>query len=301
MSLFRADHYFCIGDAHVKEGKPCQDYAISDIMQNAAFAIVSDGCSAGGHTDIGARMMTLGTARAIRRLHDNAHGTPIDVSTAAHEIFSFQQIFLEETTRLLGVSFNDMLATCIYAYLEKSFGFIHILGDGAAVLMLPGGELEMHLLRWKKNMPFYPAYASLANIQTFVLAHGEDENEKSLTEEIWIRNATGEFTQRAHIEHSVKSGICGITIPLSFHLSCHHANTGSPVLGIFSDGIGQVDGVDWKDVVVSLLAYKTTTGEFMKRRAMRALKEFRKSGKILFDDIGCAAICFDESEAEPTQ
>jgi len=299
VNKLQTDHYFSIGDSHGIEGKPCQDYAISGILKDSAFAIVSDGCSSGGHTDIGARMMALGTARAIRRHAKASENVPITVS-AVSEISFFQQAFLEDTMRLLEVPFEDMLATCIYAYVGKDFGFVHVLGDGVVAFVLPSGDLEMHLFEWEKNMPFYPVYKSLTGANAFVVAHGRDENRKCLREEIWIRKVTGEYVEQTCVEHSVKDGMYGVTIPISTQSMGVEGWT----LGIFSDGvtqidgIGQVDGVDWKDAVSSFLAFKTTGGAFLKRRMIRGLKEFRKQEKTLFDDIGCAALCFAKSREE---
>ena len=66
MIKLHTDHYFHIGDTHLTAGKPCQDYAISSVDNNAAFAVVSDGCSTGGDTDIGSRIIALSTITALR-------------------------------------------------------------------------------------------------------------------------------------------------------------------------------------------------------------------------------------------
>ena len=293
MALFHADDYFCIGNSHIKEGKPCQDYATSGVRENSAFAVVSDGCSTGRNTDIGARVMALGTARAIQWHRKALEGASLDDSTIT-EISSFRQTFLEDTMHLLGASFEDMLATCICAYVGEHFGFVHVLGDGSVAFVLPNGELEMHLFGWENNRPFYPMYKSLPGANVFVVAHGGDENRKCLREEIWIRKATGEYVEQACVEWSIQDGMLGITIPIPAYAM---SATGW-ALGIFSDGVAQIDGVDWKDAVSNFLAFKTTCGEFLKRRVMRGLKEFRKNEKYPFDDIGCAAICFAGPEEE---
>ena len=64
---FYVDDYFHIGQMHLGSGKPCQDYSFSGIIDEGAFAIVSDGCSTGRHTDVGARIIVLSTVNAIQR------------------------------------------------------------------------------------------------------------------------------------------------------------------------------------------------------------------------------------------
>lgn len=68
---YKTNHAFHIGAQHLSLGKPCQDYAVSgSINDTTAYAIVSDGCSSGGETDIGARIVALATKRA---LEENSH------------------------------------------------------------------------------------------------------------------------------------------------------------------------------------------------------------------------------------
>ena len=50
-----ADHYYTIGNSH----SVCQDYAISGLVENGAYAILSDGCSSSPDVDVGARMLSL--------------------------------------------------------------------------------------------------------------------------------------------------------------------------------------------------------------------------------------------------
>ena len=65
---FFTDEYFHIGRAHLGNGQPCQDYALSGQTEETAWAIISDGCSSGGKTDIGARLITLTTAKALKNI-----------------------------------------------------------------------------------------------------------------------------------------------------------------------------------------------------------------------------------------
>ena len=52
-----------------------------------------------------------------------------------------------------------------------------------------------------------------------------------------------------------------------------------------SNGVTQVDGMDWRDVVAELLSFKSTEGDFVKRRMNRFLKDCQKHGKGPIDDI----------------
>jgi hypothetical protein len=67
-------------------------------------------------------------------------------------------------------------------------------------------------------------------------------------------------------------------------------------IALFSDGVTQVDGMDWRDVVAELLSFKSTEGDFVKRRMNRFLKDCQKHGKGPVDDISMACIHIDHED-----
>ena len=88
--------------------------------------------------------------------------------------------------------------------------------------------------------------------------------------------------------HSLSAGIQGRVIPFSRDELANMAS-----ISVFTDGVTQVDGVDWKDTVIQLLDFKTTEGAFVKRRMNRLLKDYRKRGDEPSDDIACAVVLID--------
>jgi hypothetical protein len=67
-------------------------------------------------------------------------------------------------------------------------------------------------------------------------------------------------------------------------------------VAVFSDGVTQVDGMDWRDVVAELMNFKSIEGDFVKRRMNRFLKDCRAHGKGPIDDISMACIHIDHEE-----
>ena len=67
---FHADCSFHIGAQHLRLGLPNQDYALAGNLDDRAYVVVSDGCSSGGRTDIGARLVSLAAARALREQYE---------------------------------------------------------------------------------------------------------------------------------------------------------------------------------------------------------------------------------------
>lgn len=282
------DHYFHIGGMHLTNGKPCQDYAISRIYDGIAMAIVSDGCSTGGHTDVGSRIMALSTAAAICE-HWITNRTALK-DAVPQEVNLRQNIVLTGTCQTLGLAPQDMLATSVYAYISSLGGFMHIQGDGVIALKRKNGKTEMHRFEWKKNLPFYPAYKEIG-LPDFIKAHGDDLSALQLSQESVTREADGEFSLSSTSYHTLGSGIRGVTINISEETLAE-----LEFIAIFSDGVAQIDGIDWKDAVSIFMAFKNTTGEFAKRRMIRGIKDVQKIGKGPIDDISYAVIRVEKTE-----
>lgn len=289
MLKFSADHHFVIGYNHVLQGKPCQDHALSFADDRSAVAVVSDGCSSGGETDMGARMLTFTLMNTIK-----GYGkTPPDpLQPNAPRAIAFDQwLALKEAARLVGFSRSDALATCLYAYLHPSGGYAHLRGDGVIAWKERGGTLSLARYDWADNMPFYPAYADDEphGYDSFIAAHGGSLATDALHEERWVKvSAEASFARSFDADHSVGAGIRGIVLPF----------TGAELLGmefvaVFTDGVTQVEGVDWKEVVLRLLDFKTTGGAFAKRRMNRLLAEYRKTENNPLDDIAYSVIVIE--------
>ena len=125
MTQFTTDHIFNIGTQHLRGGKPCEDYAFSGNLGDAAYAIVSDGCSCGDKTDIGARLICLSTAQVIEDVWSQSRD--IDVRD---QVMKRQTILFASAASHFGLTIRDMLATSVYAVLSESGAIAHVCGDG---------------------------------------------------------------------------------------------------------------------------------------------------------------------------
>ncbi len=279
---FHTDHYFHIGATHYTSGKPCQDYAMSVAALNSAYAVVSDGCSTGGNTDIGARIVTLATLRALERWHGDRNyiqGAQLESMKSAQEV--------------LGLRADDMLATCVYALVDQDGVQICIQGDGVAAIKFRDGEMDMFRIDWNRNAPLYPAYHFTVGSRALISGiHGGDEHSAFMT-------LTDCMYSVPEIQHEKK-------IPFS---EAQHGYTLDlkpseleeiEFIAVFSDGVTQVENVDWRDAVKDFMAFKSTTGEFAKRRMIRGIKDFQKLGKGPLDDIAYAVIRVEQETIEGT-
>ncbi|MDP3645963.1 MAG: protein phosphatase 2C domain-containing protein [bacterium] len=273
---FHTDDHFVIGADHVSQGKPCQDYALSGLHGDMAYAVVSDGCSSGGLTDVGSRLMSLSTVAAMRELWSTAGRMQND---AAEEIDLRQRIILGGVKETLRITRNDMLATCAFIYMTPQGGIIHLRGDGVLAIVGRDGHIGLYRFDWANNRPFYPAYID-DNYQSFIKAHGADVSVKALTSEVWVMRPDEEHV--ATLTHSIEDGIKGITLKISVNDLAYVA--------VFTDGVTQVDGMDWKRSTADLLAFKSIEGVFAKRRMNAFIKSSQKIGRGPLDDIAMAVV-----------
>lgn len=282
MYTVSADHNFHIGTQHLKVGKPCQDYAISGTTERDAFAIVSDGCSSGGHTDIGARLSVLATKNAIAA-HKEVHRVvdPVSVSTVCViNLVSYQE--------LLNLSIRDLLATNVWAVLEDRTDLtVHVTGDGVFAICIDGA-VTAYRYEWHNNTPFYMAYERDPELSAGFKAH-HGEVLSPLTCEVW--DIAGEHTLLDSISLGAEEGMRGVTSRFTFPSSASEC-----FVALFSDGVEQVGDRPWQDVVKSLLSFKSTSGAFVTRRMNRYLREEAALGNHPVDDIACAVIAARASE-----
>jgi hypothetical protein len=279
---FTADHAFHIGSQHLRGGMPCQDYSVSGVDAQTAYAIISDGCSSGGRTDVGARIIAQTTSIAITRSADVVNNREYWIG----ESFAWRD---HQAKELLQLKTNDMLATCGYIVATTSYEDINIYarvtGDGAIAWIDRFGHIGMARYDWDGNMPFYRAYQG-ADLDTFIAAHGEDLDAEVATEqEHWRPSDAGlsrrDETNRIQLHEALKG------------FSSQFASPSYQFIAVFSDGVTQVDGMDWRDVVAELMNFKSTQGDFVKRRMNRFLKDCLAHGKGPIDDISMACIHID--------
>lgn len=276
---FFTDHYFQIGYTHYITGKPCQDHALSCVYDHGACAVASDGCSSGGsNTDVGARVITLSTQKAISESLPNIHLR--------------QQEIILKAKQLLGLQSEDMLATCLYAYVSEQGGLIHVHGDGLVGLKYSDGRITMTKFEWARNMPFYLGYDEDAKKQ-FIVYHGADLNAICLKAERALGCADGSVHSAGSTEYTLREGLAGISlrIPQAELRTLDY-------VAVFTDGVAQIDNVNWREALMTFLAFKTTAGEFAKRRMIRGVKDMRQKGKGPQDDIAIAAIRIEHLENE---
>lgn len=257
--MYKVDHSFRIGSQHLRSGMPCQDYALSGVTPQRAYAVVSDGCSSGGKTEIGAAITSLVTANMMRN------------TTLALDLWHIYD-GISSVRYKLCLEPRDLLATCCFISVDDNLINIKMIGDGA-VAWQEDDKLHMALISWANNMPLYPIYGD-DNFKNFRTSHGIPEI-KALT----ITDDQEIKTFQTELYHKVFNRL-------------EHPNITQ--VAIFTDGICQVPLMNWRDVIRELMAFKSTEGDFVKRRLNRFCKEYH-----IIDDLAYACIQLGESNDKP--
>lgn len=273
------DHVFHIGTQHLRQGVPCQDHALSGVLASGfAYGIVSDGCSSGGMTDIGARLVSVASREALT---ENVRETKPHRGLRAAKEESIG--FLRAAQATLALQPEDMLATALVAVLS-SHGrlYTYCYGDGVIAYRDDSGSLYAITYEWLENAPFYPIYRGALQ-ERFIDHHDDQVEPRALTRELWQLTPTEELRER--VVFSALDGSTGVEDG-----STNFDDLPITDAAVFTDGVQQVDGMSWQEAVRQLLAFKSTEGRFAARRMNGFLKNLRQTGRGPLDDIAYAVV-----------
>lgn len=155
----------------------------------------------------------------------------------------------------------------LFAVSAKSNGFLaKSLGDGYIAGKKHSGEIVIKSYSYSENMPWYPLYNALGY-------------------EARIMPETNKF-----IEDNEEMDITYGMIPQMTLFDYHTYHT----VAIFSDGVDTFQDKNGKlcleDTIDKLMKFPLYNGEFVQRRCIKQLKEWKEQGFINYDDFSMAAI-----------
>lgn len=291
---FYVDDYFHIGQMHLGSGKPCQDYSFSGVTDDeGAFALVSDGCSTGRHTDVGARVIALATVNTIQHW---AKEKTFPIEKLDKMVTEQHKAAITKSIEAFGLELQDMLATCAYACITPKGGLINVNGDGVVACIYTDGVVALTSYQWSNNAPMYPAYAG-DDYKSFINFHGGHLDAPVLKIESYSYDQDQSHPVRFISTSRVITlgeAINGSAIKIS-----ESETKNLKFIAVFTDGVMQVEGIEWQDVVLGLLAFKNLEGEFAKRRMIRFIKDSKRDNyRGPLDDIAYAVIRIDHKISE---
>lgn len=280
----QSDAIFRIGERHVRLGEPCQDYALAGNNATTHFALVSDGCSSGGYTDVGSRVV-------------------VHTATGMLDIFAIPDIgstfadCVALKANALHLKDADLFAT--FGGVWGAISGVHavLYGDGAIVSLLRDGRITAQVVEWQNSMPFYPIYARSEShmVRDFTRAHGE-ETVDACAVTTHVRDVHGAWSIDCVHTRTALDAHRGL------HTAYNHDTLGDiAAVFVMTDGVQQVQNKDksMKPVTEVLQAFtriQSTEGRFIARRVNRALSDWHKDGSVPIDDVSVAALYLHHNE-----
>lgn len=258
------DAAFVIGTRHSVVADPCQDYA----RAGDGWVAVADGCSTGGHTDIGARLWVLSAQKVL-----GAHGLSLlrEPSQFMENVLQEGALQMQEHNEL------DGLATLAVGGLVDNEFHAILQGDGCVAVALCDGGLEYWEIAAPNNTPLYPMY--MLNAQHL---------------EQWRTQVCNVPTQVRAYRYDDGGTLQSIkTMELNDNLFFSHTwNTDEAyAMLVCSDGVFSVPNKKPFDVLSQLFSVKEPTGAFMQRRLAAMQRGWaRKNEEGSTDDLAVGGV-----------
>lgn len=281
-AFVHADSAFITGLAHLNNSLPCQDYALSGLQGALGWAVVADGCSTGGHTDVGARLWAHAAARLITR---DGVGLLAQVQRFADQLVDAANPMLSN------FAFEDGYSTLGAVASDGVRASAVLFGDGVVVALQRDGTLVYWTLTYAQNAPRYLNY---------------QRQPESLAQ--WEELVGPESLRIVRNEYRIDAGTVGVDgQPEAELLGVRTVTTDgrrvpgyavefedlSNVQALFvcTDGVSSFDNQSAYDSILPLTQVKNPTGFFLRRRLGALQRQWRVKGQPApHDDLAIAGL-----------
>ena len=270
MSVENLDCYFTIAKQHII----CEDYAISE-MAPTPHLIVCDGCSSSRNSDIGARILATSAKKSLGEcIEENS-----SIKLPSYGDFGYAIMNrARHVTELLGLASTCLDATLLLAMSYHGNLYVYVYGDGYIVTVNREGELAYIKFSYEKNMPYYLMYWIDKTRRELYLMNNRDGKDVVT------------ITEYHDGQENISQMDCDSPLMFTFVMNEYR------LLALTSDGASSFLSVEdnrkipVKDILEQLVAYKTTKGDFVKRRTRRMIKNYEKQGIYPTDDLSIATL-----------
>jgi len=247
--------------------KICEDYIIQG-YDPVPFVILADGCSSSNGTEMGSRILCHLAKQYLRYRRDDLHS--INYKKLGNWVIHNAEL----TIRQLGLSISCLDATLIIAYTIDNIIKLFMYGDGA-IFTKEQGVIKTWKFDFTGNAPYYLSY--LIDDFRHELYHNEKHDLIITTENV------GELPFES----------LAYDYPLEFTFQKKDMDC----MMIASDGMFSFINDDpvnpriiqTSDLISDFMSFKTTKGEYLKRRFNKALGKLNEGGINHYDDLSVGA------------
>ena len=265
------DHATLPGVRHVRMASPSQDYGLS----GPSWGLVSDGCSGGGHTDLGARVWAISLRRVLA---DSGPAILLKSDWLEKRVMAIAKPWLQQ------IGGDDGLATLVALGVQNDRLMGTISGDGAFLIQLRSGAMITVDVSCADNRPLYIDYKRDPQLWKRFMEHQEGvtlrfhryEEDGSLVGMVQRDQAT---PPHAFLSFDL---LDTLDIPMEdvrLAIAC-------------TDGIFSRPNVSIGQTLASIVDIKGFNGQFAKRRLGALGAQWAKQSTLPQDDFSIAALHF---------
>lgn len=287
--MIKTDTFIEIGSQH----KVCEDYIVSgtDPVFNAPFIILADGCSKSKDSEMGARIICHLAKQYVA--YNGVDASP----KYAEKLGNWVIHNAEMVARQMGLKKSCLDATLIVGYVIDDLFYGHMFGDGVIICeptIRATVLYDIRYVEYSQNAPYYLTY--LIDEERAKLYH----DMKIQKETIYITVPVGDTSRVDRLESAYDTPRTFTFTVEDFHkiLMC------SDGISSFLDasvGSNSNKLIKIQELLPELLAFKSTKGEFLKRRCNKYMKQLTKIGITHFDDLSIGAFLYeDETDGAET-
>lgn len=262
------------GYDHGNYSEPCQDYALSGEHRGTSFAVVSDGCSTAGCTDVGARLLCLAARKCAGETCSKDYAM---VLRHLRDIVARQQ-------QELALDDSDLYATCLMAVVREDEVRVLMYGDGVLAVRYRDGSGCLEHYEWGYNSPPFPM-SSEDDIRRMV----ERESYLSVMRQQISSSRSHAFPPEVYtVPLSQRAGVCTRVFDAKALAD----------VALFTDGVDKVMSdsftMPWSEVVAGLMDFQPSpASEGWARKAMNGFCSWaERAGYKVYDDLSCATLHF---------
>lgn len=262
-----ADCAILTGARHLAVAGPCQDYSLARMLgPDCGVAIVADGCSTGGQTDLGARAWAHSALRLVQ------------ASEAILAAEALQQALLAKAPAMLdGLETQDGLATLAVLQAQGRRLEAAFWGDGALLARHMDGSLTLVSLEFSGNAPPYLQYG----LDKEALQAWQQDYPQEL---LVITNRYDPDGVLISLNTTARVATLAPWI-----WQAHLDTDDLELVAVATDGVSSRTG-GFVQTGQQILAVKGSQGEFLRRRLGRQARDWEKERDMPADDLAVAAL-----------
>lgn len=273
--IFNTDSIFIQGSTH----KICDDFSICglksyNIDNDAAWAILSDGCSGSLFTDTGSRIIAISAKNRLK------YYLPEELSFRTKLISAINIIRSD-----LELNKECLDATLLFVQAIRNEYEVRVYGDGAILKLRHDGNIELTIIEYPSGAPLYlnyylddnrfEAYKSQYGLQRKIFKYILDKDSENLT-------VTLDYDGLPYIEEGISDTYKAIMV----------ASDGLTSFAKFNNK--QAEYMDPVFIARQLMDFKSIKGKFIERR-VNGFKDYCEKNNIKHtDDFSMAGISFEK-------